>query len=96
MENPENLSAEELDARKEEMKSFYDSSIPYLESQLKYEQLLTDVEEARFKRANFAYQWQMIMASTQAPEGSDEDIEKKEPVPTQDKKTVKRSKLKRT
>ncbi len=95
MENPENLSPEELEARKEEMKDFYDSSVPYLESQLKYEQLLTDVEEARFKRANLAYQWQMIMASTQAPEGSDEDIEK-QPAPTQDKKTVKRSKLKRT
>lgn len=95
MENPENLSAEELEARKEEMKRFYDDSIPYLESQLKYETLLTDVEEARFKRANFQYQWQMLMASTQPPEESDEDIEK-ESVPTQDKKTVKRSKLKRT
>jgi hypothetical protein len=42
MENPENLSAEELDARKEEMKRFYDESVPYLESQLKYEKLLKD------------------------------------------------------
>tara|TARA_R100001509_G_C4758179_1_gene178760 strand:- start:330 stop:620 length:291 start_codon:yes stop_codon:yes gene_type:complete len=96
MENPENLSAEELDQRKEEMKEFYDSSIPYLESQLKYEQLLTDVEEARFKRANFAYQWQMLMASTQPPEESDEDVDKPKSKPTQDKKPLKRSKLKRT
>ena len=95
MENPENLSAEELDARKEEMKRFYDESVPYLESQLKYEKLLTDVEEARFKRANLQYQWQMMMASTQPPEGSDEDIEKPS-APAQDKKTTKRSKLKRT
>ena len=36
MENPENLSAEELNERKEEMKTFYDESVPYLQSQLKY------------------------------------------------------------
>ncbi len=91
MENPENLSAEELDARKEEMKTFYDESIPYLESQLKYEKLLTDVEEARFKRANLAYQWQMIMAQTQPPEDSDKDVDKATSKPAQDKKPAKRT-----
>jgi hypothetical protein len=99
MENPENLSAEELDARKEEMKTFYDQSVPYLQSQLKYEILLTEVEEARFKRANLAYQWQMIMANTKPPEeddsGSDSDIDKKDPPSTQDKKSNKR-KLKKS
>ncbi len=97
MKNPEeNLTAEQLDERKEEMKEFYDSSIPYLESQLKYEVLLTDVEEARFKRANFAYQWQMLMANTQPPEGSDKDIDDPTPEPTQDKKLARKQKLKRT
>ena len=95
MENPENLSAEELNERKEEMRTFYDESVPYLESQLKYETLLTEVEEARFKRANLAYQWQMIMANTQAPEeggsGSDNDIDKKNTPPTQNKKSSKRT-----
>ena len=99
MENPENLSAEELNERKEEMKTFYDESVPYLQSQLKYETLLTEVEEARFKRANLAYQWQMIMANTQAPEegdsGSDSDIDKKNTPPTKDKKSDKR-KLKKS
>ena len=99
MENPENLSAEELNERKEEMKTFYDESVPYLQSQLKYETLLTEVEEARFKRANLAYQWQMIMANTQAPEegdsDSDSDIDKKNTPPTQDKKSDKR-KLKKS
>ena len=95
MENPENLSAEELNARKEEMKTFYDESIPYLESQLKYETLLISVEETRFKRANFAYQWQMLMANTQPPEGSDSDVDKTDAPPTQDKKTAKR-KLKKS
>ena len=82
MENPnENLSPEELAARKEEMKEFYDSAIPYLESQLKYEELLTNVEEARFKRANFQYQWQMLMAQTQMPDNEEEEVKKPAPAP---------------
>lgn len=58
----EQLSAEELAQRKEEMKNFYDESVPYLESQAKYEKLLTDIEEARFKRANYQYQFAMMMS----------------------------------
>jgi len=82
MENPnENLSPEELEQRKEEMKEFYDQATPYLESQLKYEQLLTNVEEARFKRANFQYQWQMLMAQTQMPDGEEEEVKKPAPAP---------------
>mgnify|MGYP003146185849 CR=1 FL=1 len=95
MENPnENLSPEELEQRKEEMKTFYDQSIPYLESQLKYEELLTNVEEARFKRANFQYQWQMLMAQTQMSEDESEDQEKSVNKSTSNKSTKK--KLKRT
>lgn len=45
----EQLTAEQLEARRLEMKNFYESSIPYLESQAKYEKLLTDVEESRYK-----------------------------------------------
>tara|TARA_R110002020_G_scaffold473877_2_gene703830 strand:- start:1212 stop:1481 length:270 start_codon:yes stop_codon:yes gene_type:complete len=89
MNNPEeNLTAEELESRKEEMKSFYDDAIPYLESQLKYESLLTDVEEARFKRANFQYQWQVLIANTQPPEDEKEIKSEKKP--------SKKPKLKRT
>ena len=64
------LSHEELMARKEEMKKFYDESVPYLESQAKYEKLLTDIEEARFKRANYQYQFAMMMSNR--PEEEDE------------------------
>jgi len=93
MENPnENLSPEELEQRKEEMKLFYDQSVPYLESQLKYEQLLTDVEEARFKRANFQYQWQMLMAQTQMAEEEGNDTPKQAPKTST---TTKKTKLKR-
>jgi len=90
----ENLSPEELEARKEEMKLFYDEAVPYLESQLKYEELLTNVEEARFKRANFQYQWQMLMAQTQPPEGDEEEKPEPKSKP-QNTKPPKVKKLKR-
>lgn len=75
MENQQEqeLSHEELMARKEEMKKFYEESVPYLEAQAKYEKLLTEIEEARFKRANFQYQFAMMMA--QRPE-EEEEVEK--------------------
>jgi hypothetical protein len=64
-------------ARKEEMKKFYEESVPYLESQLKYEKLLTDIEEARFKRANFQYQFAVMMAQSQGPD-SEEELEQED------------------
>jgi hypothetical protein len=67
------LSHEELMARKEEMKQFYDESVPYLESQAKYEKLLTDIEEARFKRAQFQYQFAMMMSQSQGQELEEEE-----------------------
>jgi len=68
----EQMSPEELAQRKEEMKNFYDDSVPYLESQAKYEKLLTEIEEARFKRANYQYQFAMMMAN-QPKEEEDEN-----------------------
>jgi hypothetical protein len=68
----EELSHEELVARKNEMKKFYTESIPYLKAQYNYEKLLTDIEEARFKRANFQYQFTVMMAQMQGKEGMEE------------------------
>jgi len=85
MENQQNeaqLTPEELAVRKEEMKQFYDESLPYLESQVKYEKLLTEIEEARFKRANWQYQWAVLMENSKAPvseEDEDEEDELKTP-----------------
>jgi len=80
MENQQEqeLSHEELIARKEEMKQFYTESLPYLEAQLTYEKLLTDIEETRFKRASFQYQFAMM---TQQPNAEQEenDLETKAP-----------------
>lgn len=69
----QDLSPEELEARREEMKQFYENSVPYLEAQAKYEKLLTDVEESRYKRATMQMQYASMMAATQ---GSDFDIDK--------------------
>ena len=101
MENPgeekeRELTQEELSARKEEMKQFYDQSLPYLESQSKYEKYLTEIEEARFKRATIQIQWANIMAAQQEQDTADreDDEDEKEtaeqPSPTAERK-LKRS-----
>jgi hypothetical protein len=77
----EELSPEELEARRDEMKEFYEKSIPYLEAQSKYEALLTEVEEARFKRANMQVQYANMMAMAQGPEMDMDEEEQVQPVP---------------
>lgn len=61
----EQLSPEQLEARREEMKTFYENSVPYLEAQSKYERLLTEVEESRYKRASMQMQYANMMAAAQ-------------------------------
>ena len=82
------LTQEELTLRKEEMKKFYDESLPYLESQSKYEKYLTEIEEARFKRATIQIQWANIMASQQEQDINDSD-EEEENSPVTEKKLKK-------
>jgi len=87
------LTQEELTARKEEMKQFYLESHPYLEAQAKYEKLLTEIEEARFKRATIQIQWANIMAAQQEQDTSDheeeEEKEVEQPSPTAERKLKK-------
>lgn len=71
--NEEQLSPEQLEARREEMKEFYEKSIPYLEAQAKYENLLTEVEKARYQRATMQFQYANMMAAAQGPDLDDED-----------------------
>jgi hypothetical protein len=66
----EQLTPEQLEARRNEMQSFYEKSVPYLEAQSKYEKLLTEVEEARYKRASMQLQYATMMASVQQEEDS--------------------------
>lgn len=69
----EELSPEQLEARRDEMKDFYEKSLPYLEAQAKYEKLLTEVEEARYKRATMQLNYASMMAAAQGPDLDDED-----------------------
>ena len=83
MENPENLSPEELAARKEDMLTFYKQSMPYLEAQLEYEKMLSDIDEMRLKRT----QIQMTYAQMMAPPEEDDTM-------PQPEKSSKKRKLK--
>jgi hypothetical protein len=79
----EQLSQEELVARKEEMMQFYTESVPYLEAQLKYEKLLAEIDEYRFKRTQIQMQYAMMMQSQQPmeEEGDDEeDLKEEQPL----------------
>ena len=71
----EELSPEQLEARRDEMKQFYEKSIPYLEAQAKYEKLLTEVEQARYQRATMQFQYANMMAAAQGPELDEDERE---------------------
>jgi hypothetical protein len=67
------MSAEELVAQKERMLSFYTESMPYIEAQLSYEQVLLQIDEARFKRASIQMQYAMMMQPPAEEEEDDND-----------------------
>ena len=75
MENQQEkeMTQEELVVQKEQMLQFYTESLPYLEAQLKYEELLMKIDEARFKRTNIQMQYAMIMQAQQEAEESTDD-----------------------
>jgi len=63
-EEVKELSKEELKERREKVTAYYEDHIPHLKVQLEYEQLLTEIEENRAKRA----QAQKFLAQIMAPE----------------------------
>ena len=70
-ENPkktEELSQEELSAKRDEITKYYEDHIPHLETQLKYENLLREIEKCRAERM----QAQMFMTkmASGAPEAT--------------------------
>lgn len=85
MENPENLSPEELATKKEEMLTFYKDSMPYLQAQFEYEELLSRIDEMRLKRT----QIQMTYAQMMAPPEDDGVPMPPEPAPKK-KRTLKK------
>lgn len=68
------LTHEELVARKEEMLQFYKESLPYLQAQFDYEDLLCRIDEARFKRAQYQIQYAMMMNPPQEETSSPEEL----------------------
>lgn len=71
LERDVELSKEELQERRQKITDYYAEHIPHLKVQLEYEQLLTEIEENRAKRA----QAQKFLAQILAPkEGQDETI----------------------
>lgn len=93
MENQQeqHMTAEQLAERKQEMLSFYQDSVPYLEAQLKYETLLLEIDEARFKRSSIAYQFAMMAnAGKEIPEMPETDDEEEMSAPLATPKKLKK------
>jgi hypothetical protein len=67
------------------MLQFYTESLPYLEAQLKYEQTLAAIDEARFKRTNIQMQYAMMAQAQQEIENDETDVDK-EPVASEQSK----------
>ena len=61
--DPKQMSQEQLGEKRKEITKYYEGNIPHLETQLKYEQLLRDIEKTRAERL----QAQMFIAQTMAP-----------------------------
>jgi len=86
MENPENLSPEELAARKEDMLAFYKESMPYLEAQFQYEKMLSEIDEMRLKRT----QIQMTYAQMMAPPEEEDPMQESQSESKTKKRTLKK------
>lgn len=78
MENPENLSPEELATKKEEMLTFYKDSMPYLQAQFEYEELLSRIDEMRLKRTQIQMTYAQMMATPPEEEPTSEPEAKTE------------------
>ena len=93
MENQQEteLTVEELMQKKEEMLQFYTESLPYLEAQAKYEKLLAEIDESRFKRTSIQMQYAMMAQQDKenAETGERYKMEEEEDAPV--KRTLKKS-----
>jgi hypothetical protein len=83
MEQNQQMSPEELDAKKKEMLRYYKESLPYLQAQIKYEGALAELDEIRVKRVRLQHEFAYL---TQAPETDPAADVEKEPVPNSSSK----------
>lgn len=57
------LTKEEVEARKAEMTAWHQEQIPFLEIQFKYENLLTQIQQAHTDRLEAEYKWIQLKAA---------------------------------
>ncbi len=71
---------------------FYTESLPYLEAQLKYEEVLMKIDETRFKRTSIQMQYAMMMNAQQESEEEDLDnnLENESSTPEQSKRKLRK------
>jgi hypothetical protein len=69
------------------MLQFYTESLPYLEAQLKYEETLLKIDEARFKRTNIQMQYAMM---AQAQQEAEQESEQEESITEHPKRKLKK------
>jgi len=67
------LTADELTARKNEMKQYFDEAVPFLEAQHKYEKLLAEISQYKLQRLQYDHQYALAMYQMNNPESSEED-----------------------
>jgi hypothetical protein len=77
-EQMENLSPEELIKRKEEMKQFFEEAVPFLEAQHKYEKLVAEISEFKYRRLHFDTQAMSLMYQMQNGPEQEQEAEKTE------------------
>ena len=77
-EQMENLSPEELIKRKEEMKQFFEEAVPFLEAQHKYEKLVAEISEFKYRRLYFDTQAMSLMYQMQNGPEQEQEAEKTE------------------
>ena len=95
MEEPtqeQQLTADELAERKEQMYQFYSESMKYLKAQFEYEEMLLKIDAARFERIKLQMQHAMM---TNPPEDLESDEAAKE-LFKEEIKTEQKKKLRKT
>ncbi len=94
MEEPtqeQQLTAEELAERKEQMYNFYTESMKYLKAQYEYEELLLKIDAARFERIKLQMQHAMLSNPPEDLEGEEEAKENlKEELKTEGRKKLRK------
>jgi len=75
------LTKEEVEKKKAEMTEWHTRQIPFLETQLKYEDLLTKVQQSVTDRLEAEYKWLQIKAALMEKQVPQEINENDQPTP---------------